>query len=527
MEYLCIFPANPNTGISFMEYLCILPANPNTTATNPLDYPTKHWYWCAHQRGVLTRGGAGGTRSSLQVRVMETQDQVINTVVYCVLNNIVIVIGILGNLTAVYILSHASLLKVKNIFHQYLLALAVSDLLFLLANLAYGVCNCKGIYNDHPHYISESKSEATVISMVNPLRQLLTGPSDLISVGMTLQRVLVIARLPQTDESRAFWSTVILAYTVSVLTNMPLFWAFQLDPIQCNHPIYNSSSLELDTGYPQCYGNPALGKPLLVAYNFWIPYQYVYVCVMKLCPAISLLVMNFYLITKVRACLKKKQLLKCKLKRKLTISSDPNATTMGSPEDNVTTIKQKQSLKYKVKKDTTEPTNTAMGSKDATNTHLKKKLSLKSKVKEEHTISPNKNNTSRTVTDNSDTKENTEDMITTVSFVVTTKMSMKQRNKGMDKLRCALHEIRLTIVLIALLTSYTLLTSMNTVLTIFWMQMLGTSDLRPTFSMRLLYAPANLLLSCNYSINLYLACAANRDIRRALARVAAALRGYI
>ena len=380
-------------------------------------------------------------RRSTSVLAMSSTSEVINTVIFCVLNNLVIIAGIIGNLLAVFILSHTKLLRFKSPFHKYLLALAISDLLFLLPNLAYSICACRGIYT--PAYISRSHMEATALMVLNPLRQLLTGPSDLVSLGMTLQRVLVMARvpLPGNTQGRVFLTTILMAYLISTFLNLPLFWAFKLDPKPC--PDLNTTT---------CYNSPVLGKPFLVTFDFWSTFEYVYVAVMKIVPAVGLLIMNLYLIRKVRNILKKKRLLQCKpTDPHKIISSDPNATV------------------------------------------------------------------------------NVIDSISTLSFTLSEKTSNEQQTKRSKKLQCAIYEIRLTIVLIAILTSYSLLTTLNTVVTIFWF---SEFDITNKWDHGAEFVPwlssvGNLLLSCNYSINLYLFCATNGDFRRALTRILMPFRGYV
>ena len=83
--------------------------------------------------------------------------------------------------------------------------------------------------------------------------------------------------------------------------------------------------------------------------------------------------------------------------------------------------------------------------------------------------------------------------------------------------------------MIAILTSYSLLTTLNTILTIFWFSEFDITNKwdHGTKFVPLLSSFGNLLLSCNYSINLYLFYATNGDFRRALSRVLVSFRGYI
>ena len=67
--------------------------------------------------------------------MVKDHDRLLDIVAYCVFGNIIIAIGIIGNLAALFILFKSKLLKNKTIFHQYLKALVISDLLFLAINI--------------------------------------------------------------------------------------------------------------------------------------------------------------------------------------------------------------------------------------------------------------------------------------------------------------------------------------------------------------------------------------------------------
>ena len=78
-------------------------------------------------------------------------------------------------------------------------------------------------------------------------------------------------------------------------------------------------------------------------------------------------------------------------------------------------------------------------------------------------------------------------------------------------------ETRLSILLVTILSSFTILTTPNTVLQCYWLwgdtKSLWTSS---GFNLRLVSAPVNILLAANYSLNFYLYCLYNAEIRKSL-----------
>ena len=64
-------------------------------------------------------------------------ENLLNTIVYCIGSNILTIVGIIGNLFALFILYPTEIKKAKSLLYGYLTALAVSDLLFLLVNLLF------------------------------------------------------------------------------------------------------------------------------------------------------------------------------------------------------------------------------------------------------------------------------------------------------------------------------------------------------------------------------------------------------
>ena len=109
--------------------------------------------------------------------MVSNYDMVLDILAYCIFGNIIIFIGIIGNFAALFILFKKNLLKIKTIFHQYLQALVISDLLFLFVNSIFrwvsvssfiniyrytyfSNCECIGFY-DHSRYDSNTKTRAT------------------------------------------------------------------------------------------------------------------------------------------------------------------------------------------------------------------------------------------------------------------------------------------------------------------------------------------------------------------------------
>ena len=64
-------------------------------------------------------------------------EHLLDILVYCVLTNLVSVVGIVGNFFALFILYPYKLQKAKSLFYGYLTALAASDLFFLFINLVF------------------------------------------------------------------------------------------------------------------------------------------------------------------------------------------------------------------------------------------------------------------------------------------------------------------------------------------------------------------------------------------------------
>ena len=58
------------------------------------------------------------------------QETVLNIVVYCFASNLVSVLGVVGNVAALFILSQSNKARMKSDFYRYLIALSISDFIF-------------------------------------------------------------------------------------------------------------------------------------------------------------------------------------------------------------------------------------------------------------------------------------------------------------------------------------------------------------------------------------------------------------
>ena len=108
----------------------------------------------------------------------------------------------------------------------------------------------------------------------------------------------------------------------------------------------------------------------------------------------------------------------------------------------------------------------------------------------------------------------------TISSEIEQLKQNQQKTKFMIRLSKILKEARRTRMLITILTSYIILTVPHTVILSFW---LFGADLslwqEDGLTFRLLTGTSSLLLTCNYSLNFYLYCIANSDIRKAAVKV--------
>ena len=107
----------------------------------------------------------------------------------------------------------------------------------------------------------------------------------------------------------------------------------------------------------------------------------------------------------------------------------------------------------------------------------------------------------------------------TISSDVEDASQKEKRTRILLKLSNILKEARRTRMLITILSSYIILTVPHTVILSFWLFGADLSlweDNGLTF--RLLTGSSSLLLTCNYSLNFYLYCIANSDVRKAVVK---------
>ena len=299
-------------------------------------------------------------------------------------------------------------------------------------------CECIGFY-DHSRYDSNTKTRAEFFHILDPLRQLFTGPSDLLVCFMTLNRLRTMQSIDKfyvESQRKMLIFSVLFSYITSIGINMPAFWGYKVDLINCHQFINDTLSLPHND---ECYS--FLEPNLTADKSFWKPYLAVYVVTMKILPAFVIICMNFLMIIKLRKIMnQRKKTVLSRSRRTISSSNDVNETDM--------------------------PTISKLVSQ---NMHINENI--------------------RT------------------PFERTPKMSFEMQ------------QTRLTLLLITILGSFTILTTPNTVLQCYWLWG-DTLSLWTTsgFNLRLVSAPVNVLLTANYSLNFYLYCIANKDIKNALIR---------
>ena len=277
---------------------------------------------------------------------------------------------------------------------------------------------------------------------MDPLRQLFTGPSDLLICFMTLHRVNTMHNIKKfyvESQSKMFKFSVVFSYIFSALIHLPLFWGYEVDLVNCKQFINSTLSLPHDDN---CYS--FLEPNLTADKSFWKPYLAVYLVTMKIVPALVIIFMNILMIKKLRNIMNL---------RRLTVRSTGKKT---------------------------------MISKDDFSRNTKNLPTVSEGVSGQET--------------HRDAKKN--------------KDLVKKRKVSLE-----IQETRLSILLVGILSSFTLLTTPNTILQCYWLwgdtKSLWTSS---GFNLRLVSAPVNILLASNYSLNFYLYCLANKEMRDALVR---------
>ena len=142
------------------------------------------------------------------------QDKIIDTVVYCAINNVISIFGILGNLLLLLIFLHPRLIAHKCLFHSYLKAIALADLLYLLYSLVFNSVVCLG-YTDPPVEVA-TLAMAQLLKVVVTHQQVLSAASDFLVCLMTLNRLRVILTVQEKRPSRANSPAPITLQVISV-----------------------------------------------------------------------------------------------------------------------------------------------------------------------------------------------------------------------------------------------------------------------------------------------------------------------
>ena len=342
-------------------------------------------------------------------------------------------------------------------------------------------CECFGYY-DHS-YISKSKRDAQFLQILEPLRQLFTGPSDLLVCFMTLNRLRTMQNISTVHveiQQRMFMFSVGFSYFISIIINLPGFWGYQV--VNCHQHINKTLSL-LNNGECYDYFVPNLKDEKY----FWQTYLTVYVLVLKIVPALSIVILNILVIVKLKQTMemRRRVVLKVSIRDISTSSSEAYVTSL-------TSVMASNTIGSNTSKDASD--SIKIENKDQNEANRRKPTVTFADQKTSVSSDPG-----ATYAQHNLPKDHLENI----------------RRK--QKVSFAIQETRLTILLISILSSYTILTTPNTVLQCYWLwgdtQALWTTN---GFNLRYISAPVNVLLTCNYSLNFYLYCFANKDIRETI-----------
>ena len=164
-------------------------------------------------------------------RVGGNEDKIIDTVVYCGINSVVSFLGILGNVLLLIIFLHPSLIAHQCLFHSYLKAIALADLVYLLYSVMFNTVVCLG-YTDPPVEVT-TKALAELLKVLVTHPQVLSAPSDFLVCLMTLNRLRVILRVKEKSSSHAgrpqpILLQVVSAYLLSFVLDSPNWFMFKI-----------------------------------------------------------------------------------------------------------------------------------------------------------------------------------------------------------------------------------------------------------------------------------------------------------
>ena len=159
------------------------------------------------------------------------EDRLIDTVVYCGINSVVSILGILGNVLLLIIFLHPSLIAHQCLFHSYLKAIALADLLYLLYAVMFNTVVCMG-YTDPPVEVAtQAMAEFLKVLVTHP--QVLSAPSDFLVCLMTLNRLRVILRVKEkrsrdAGRPKPILLQVLSVYILSFVLDSPNWFMFSI-----------------------------------------------------------------------------------------------------------------------------------------------------------------------------------------------------------------------------------------------------------------------------------------------------------
>lgn len=220
------------------------------------------------------------------------EDGMIDTVLYCGVNNVISILGILGNLLLLVIFLHPRLIVHKCLFHSYLKAIALADLLYLIYSMLFNCLVCLG-YTDPPVEVS-SLALAQMLKVVVTHPQVLTAASDFLVCLLTLNRLRVILTVREKRTSRAnrpepITLQVLAVYMLSLVLDSPNWFMFIIENCD-NHTEINQT---------ECWSyveNSRYFTDEKTAYKVIVILQCIFI---KVIPALGIIVMNIIIVYKV------------------------------------------------------------------------------------------------------------------------------------------------------------------------------------------------------------------------------------
>ena len=165
------------------------------------------------------------------------EDTIIDTVVYCGINSVISILGIIGNILLLVIFLHPNLIPHQCVFHSYLKAIALADLVYLLYSMMFNCVVCMG-YTDPPVEVT-TKAMAQFLKVLVTHPQVLSAPSDFLVCLMTLNRLKVILRVKEKRSSESSRAKPIIlqvfsVYLLSFVLDSPNWFMFS---IQVTHSL--------------------------------------------------------------------------------------------------------------------------------------------------------------------------------------------------------------------------------------------------------------------------------------------------